>query len=86
MLLITHIIIALSSIIYVTYKFFKPSRAGLKVSYALIGSTLISGTLLVTISHANIIQACTSGLLYLGFVSFGVVATKRQLERQHLDN
>lgn len=67
--LVIHILIALASIASSTYAFLSPSKNRLKVSYGLVAATLASGTFLVVSMHANMVSACMSGLLYLGFVA-----------------
>ncbi len=79
MLLISHIIIALSSIVYSTFLFFVPTKRNLRISYGLVGLTLTSGTLLVVVSGARILQTCTTGLMYLGIVSIGMVYAHYEL-------
>ncbi len=79
MILVLHIIIALFSIAYSVYLFVSPSIAKLRVMYATVAATLVTGTYLVVTRPVHIAQACTSGLLYLGFVSVGIVYARRQL-------
>ncbi|HSX32379.1 MAG TPA: hypothetical protein VLF43_03890 [Candidatus Saccharimonadales bacterium] len=79
MILILHIAAALSSLAVTTFAFMSPSQAKLRASYALTAFTLASGTYLVVASHAALLQACTTGLLYLGAVSFGIVSVRRKL-------
>jgi len=79
MLLVTHLVIALSSLLCTTYVFFVPSKGKLIASYALIASTLASGTALVISTHSPMLQSCTSGLFYLAVVSFGVVGARHRL-------
>lgn len=69
MLLITHILIALGSILSSSWLLFKPSRVKFILSYVLIGLTLISGTTLVVVSHSPILPSCEAGLAYLFGVS-----------------
>jgi hypothetical protein len=78
MVLLTHIAIALSSILFATFLYVKPSKNRFYGSYALVALTLISGTYLVLSMHANLVQACTSGLVYLLIVSFGIAAARRK--------
>jgi hypothetical protein len=86
MILLFHISIALASVAYTTYIFFAPSEAKLKASYALVTLTLASGTYLVWSTHAQILQACMSGLAYVGAVSIGLVAVRRKLAREHVSD
>ncbi|OGL32960.1 hypothetical protein A3F64_01665 [Candidatus Saccharibacteria bacterium RIFCSPHIGHO2_12_FULL_42_8] len=79
MILIIHILIALSSVAYVSYMFFAPSRSKFVVSYSLVGMTLVSGSFLVLLQPAHMAQACVSGLAYTAFVLVAIVAAKRRL-------
>ena len=81
MLLILHIAIALSSLGYTTYLYNSPSRAGVNTALTLVGTTLVSGTALVATTHSNILSTCLTGLVYLGAVSFGIVAARGKLAK-----
>lgn len=78
-MLLVHISIALSSLVLTTILVFSPSKAKLHASYALTAATLITGTYLVVSSGSHMLQACTTGLLYLGLTSLGIVAARRKL-------
>lgn len=79
MLVLTHVLIALASLAYTTYLFFSPSRAKLRLSYALVTATLASGTYLVFISGTHMLQACISGMLYLGVVCLLIILAGNKL-------
>lgn len=87
MLLLTHIIIALASLVLTTYLAFSPSRGKFYASYVLIGLTLATGTILVIGLHAPMLKTCLSGLAYLAIALGGVVvgyrrfANAKQLDR-----
>ncbi len=72
MLILFHVLSALSSIVWTTVLIFKPSLNGFRTSYILIGTTLLSGTVLVISSHSGLLQACTSGLAYLVILAVGI--------------
>jgi hypothetical protein len=80
MLLLTHVLIATTSMIFSGYTFLSPSKNRLKISYALIASALASGTYLVISLHANMVSACTSGLIYLAIVTFATIGARYRLE------
>ena len=82
MLVVAHVIIALSSLIYTGYVFFSPSKTKIYGAYGFIAATLISGGLLVYVTHANLISACVTGLFYLGVVAIGIIATHRKLAKE----
>jgi hypothetical protein len=79
MALISHIVIALGSIVYATYLLVQPSQTKLNVTYYLVGATLASGTYLVVSQSANLVQACMSGLVYLAAVSLEILLARRKL-------
>jgi len=82
MILLLHITIALASVGLTTYAFFNPSQAKLRISYALVTLTLISGTALVIESQAHMLQACVTGLAYVGAVSVGIAGVRYKLAKQ----
>lgn len=79
MIVLMHVVVALLGIVLSTYSFFQPSKASLRFSYTLIASTLISGTYLVVSTHSPLLQACTSGLVYIGVVSLGIIPARKKL-------
>lgn len=64
-LLISHIIIALSSIAWASIVAIRPSYQKIYVSYAFIGTTLVSGTALVLLSSRPLLASCLTGLVYV---------------------
>ena len=81
MILITHILIALSGLVITTIAYMRPSSNMLRAAYAGVGLTFATGFYLVAMAPAHMLQACTSGLMYLGAVSIGIVATRAKLAR-----
>ncbi|HSX01222.1 MAG TPA: hypothetical protein VLF67_03175 [Candidatus Saccharimonas sp.] len=79
MVLATHIIIALSSLAFSTYTFFRPSEAKLRLSYVLAAAVIISGSYLVYLNPAALPHLCSTGLIYLGVVTVLLVAAHRRL-------
>ena len=79
MALLLHITIALASVGYTTFVFFSPSTNKLHVSYGFIAATLLSGFYLVWANPAHMLQACMSGLLYIGIVTCGLAAAHHKL-------
>lgn len=74
MLILTHVILALSSLAWTTYLYLRPSRRKFYAAYALVAGTLASGTYLVISTHSPLLSSCVTGLLYLGAVSAGLYA------------
>lgn len=69
MIIALHVIFALLSILASSVAVLLPSNKKLKLSYALVGSTLISGFYLVWSTRVHILQVCLTGLIYLSIVS-----------------
>lgn len=86
MVILIHVIIALTSIIIATIGFFRLSLRVLAVSYGLIIATVSSGTLLLVISPSHILQSCLSGVVYLSVVSLITIATHVRLRRYATEN
>ncbi|HUC20922.1 MAG TPA: hypothetical protein VMR98_05535 [Candidatus Polarisedimenticolaceae bacterium] len=81
MILLIHISAALASLGYTTYLWIAPTPAKFKVSYGLVGLTLLSGTFLVASHPVHLVQACSSGLVYTGMIAVGIAAAHGRLAR-----
>jgi hypothetical protein len=81
MIVLIHVLIALSSIGIATVTFFKPSIRRLFVSYGFIVATVASGTFLLLSSPSNILKSCLSGLFYLTVVTLVTIATHVKVRR-----
>lgn len=79
MILGLHIAIAIASVIYTGYIYFSPSQAKLRGSYVLTALTIASGTWLVAANPAHMVQACLTGLLYLGVMFLGIGLARHKL-------
>ncbi len=85
MIIILHVLAALSSIGQATFLLFKPSAKGLHIAYGLVALTLVSGTFLVVSSHSALLSACLAGLAYLGGVSLALIIAGYRLAKQLQD-
>lgn len=81
MLIITHVLIALSSVTSSIYLFFRPKKRNFNITYLLIGSTFITGTYLVITTHSSISHACIAGIVYLLVVMAGVIPAQIRLKK-----
>lgn len=81
MVLLLHIIIALSSIGIATFTYFKPTTKRLGVSYGFIVATVASGTALLIMNPSTILHTCLSGLFYVTVVSIVTIATHVRVRR-----
>ncbi len=79
MILVVHIIIAVSSAVFTLYTYLLPSQALLRVSSYLIGLTLVTGTVLVVNLKANLVRSCMTGLIFIGFSLAGIFASRYKL-------
>lgn len=79
MILLTHILIALASLVSTAYAYASPSRAKLRASYGLMALTLTSGTYLVISTGAPLAQSCITGIVYVGVMSIAIIAARRRL-------
>jgi len=86
MLLLTHIFIALISIVFTAITFITPSALKIRVSSWLVGLTLATGTVLVISTKSALMQACMTGLVYLGINLLGIIAAMRKLATIELTN
>ena len=79
MILLSHIVIALSSVAYSAYVLFRPSAARLRVSYSLVGATVASGTVLLITKPSHLLQSCLMGLLFIGVSSAMLIFARQRL-------
>jgi hypothetical protein len=86
MLLISHILIALTSVIYTGFVYIAPSRAKLNASYGLVALTIASGTWLIIANPAHMVQSCLTGLLYLGVMFVGIYLSYLKLAKNEINS
>jgi hypothetical protein len=84
MILLTHIIIAITSVVYTTLLLLQPSQAKLYVSYALVTATLASGIYLTVVNPASMLRTCTTGLIYVVIVTAGIAIARKRLTTANL--
>lgn len=75
-----HVAIALSSVAFTTYLLFRPTLRNVRTNYVLIGATLVSGTILVIASRANLLHACITGLAYVSIMTAGTALARRKIQ------
>jgi hypothetical protein len=84
MLLITHIVCALSSLVLTGYLFFRPSKSLLNVDYILAAVTVGTGVYLIwSAGSSHVVSGTISGLTYLALVLVGIVVVQRKLAHLH---
>lgn len=77
-LLIIHLALAFSSIIFAGVVYASPSQNKFAVSYGLIAGTLASGVLLTASAPGHVVSSTVSGMIYLAIVSVATVAARRK--------
>jgi hypothetical protein len=79
MIILFHVVVALSSIVMTSLAGLFPSVTKLRIGAVLIGVTLISGTYLVFSLHSSLMQSCVTGLAYLAVTLAGMVVGNYRL-------
>ena len=79
MILILHILSALSSLVFTTFLYFKPSKSKIYASYTLIGLTLGTGTILILLHPASLSKTWMSGLIYFAVTILGTILASQKL-------
>lgn len=82
MLLLTHILIACSSLAFAAYVYLRPSTVKLRVSYGFIAATVSTGTALIIVEPATMLHACMSGMIYIGIASVMTAFTHKKFATQ----
>lgn len=78
MVVILHVVIALASLLAVTYSLFRPSIKSIIVNYMSIATTIVSGLALVIIEPVRMLHTCIAGLSYLVLaITVSVIAQAR---------
>jgi hypothetical protein len=81
MIILIHVIIAISSITLASGAFFKPSIQKLAASYGLMIATVATGSYLLVTTPGDILQSCIMGLAYLAIAISATIATHVRLAR-----
>lgn len=79
MIILLHVIIAITSLVSTTLSAFLPSKRRVYLSYVLIGLTLATGTYLVVTLHSTLLSVCETGLTYLAIALSGVGVAQYRL-------
>lgn len=84
MVLILHIIIALSTVGVSGFTLLRPNKKILHVSYALTVGTFITGGYLVIMNPGHLVSSCVTGLTFLGVVGFMLFSARRKISSAYL--
>lgn len=82
MVILIHVIIALTSVIESTVLLLSPTQKKLNLTYILFAGTIGSGTYVLFTIPSHMLQTCIDGLLYMGFVVSAVVIAKIRLAKK----
>lgn len=82
MILLTHIIIAVSSVLYTAFILISPTKEKIQISGRMVTATIASGTVLVVSTQANMVQSCITGLLYTGVMFFALAVARWRLAEE----
>ena len=85
MVLLTHIIIAIISVIVAVILLARPSQVLVKTELGLIAGTLLSGIVLL-FQGASLLHLCVSGLLFTSLSVVAVVIAVRRMQLAALSN
>ena len=85
MLVVLHVILALSSVAYSSFLLIAPSKTRFYATYGLVGGTLATGTYLTISTHTPILKACLTGLVYISVIVVLVVAAQRRFAATKID-
>ncbi len=86
MIVLLHVLIAVSSLALVTYTFFKPTHKIFFVSYGSILLTVVSGLYLVIIEPTRMLHTCEVGLIYLVVAVTATVMARVRLAKLNQGN
>lgn len=81
MILLAHIVIALSSVLFALYGLVRPSAKIISSTTYATAATVISGVALALVQNVSITHLCTSGLIVVGFCVSAIYYAKRQLQK-----
>ena len=81
MLLLSHITIAILSLLFATRMAVRPSAKQVKASYVLAGLTLGTGTVLILTTGSALLQACASGIVYFSAMLVLIHIARTKLEQ-----
>jgi len=79
MIILLHVLIALSSMVLGAVLYARPKKSLFNVQYALMIATIGSGSYLVVSTGTHLLESCAMGLAYLAVVTYGLVLARRKV-------
>lgn len=86
MLLISHLIIALGSLVAATVAVVSPTSTKLRLSYLLTAATIATGTVLVIVTHSPLLSSCLAGLTYTAAALSLIITAQKRLAKDLIKN
>lgn len=83
MIILVHVLIAFAGLVATTFTYLNPSDNKIKTSWVFAFLTLASGVYLVASIPTALVHACVAGIIYLGIMTFGIVAARHKLATVH---
>lgn len=80
MIIFTHVVIALVTIVLTLVTYVKPTSRRLKMSYTGITLTVVSGSYLAFSLQSNLLRTCVTGLVFVTFTSILTYSSRNKLE------
>jgi len=85
MVIAIHVVIAISSLLYVSLLALMPKKLKFSIGYLLVGLTIGTGTYIVLKLHQPMLPSCEAGLFYLLVASTLMVVARRRLVTEKTD-
>jgi hypothetical protein len=82
MILVAHIIVAITSVVFTAFTALYPTQTKFRFSGWLIALMFLSGTALVILKDVSLVHACAMGLIYLGIMLSAMTVIHRKLALQ----
>lgn len=82
MLLLVHIVSALTSLVLTLFLNIFPSKKKLRIAYFLVATTLVSGIYLIWSHPTHALSATVSGLTYVAAETVGIVFAQKRLAKK----
>ena len=82
MIIILHVLTALTSLIYSSITMTMPSRAKLRTAYGLTAATIATGTYLTIMNPTKLLEICSMGLIYTAATSLVLVSARKKLANE----
>lgn len=83
-ILILHIILAVTSLIFTGILIIRPSKNKINGTFLLFLGTLATGTYMIFTLNVNILVTCLEGLAFMAVILGGIAIAKKRMAKQHV--